>query len=198
METSHYLYKHYDKNNNLLYVGITKNLKIRTQTHKKLSRWSKLSVRMTSDKFTDKDSCYSAEEIAIKTEKPIFNIIFNNDYPAREIGFRRQRSIALAMLMPNTDFLYHIYALGILEYQQSKYSNYINFCFHIIDELNLNNVEYKRVIRQNLVNQRRLGERLKIKGLFDTKTTLTGELESTEPSKPQDSRLWLKLFGKRT
>jgi len=102
------------------------------------------------------------------------------------------------MLMPNTDFLYHIYALGILEYQQSKYSNYINFCFHIIDELNLNNVEYKRVIRQNLVNQRRLGERLKIKGLFDTKTTLTGELESTEPSKPQDSRLWLKLFGKRT
>ena len=98
MAIAHFLYRHYDGNNNLLYVGITNDLTRRTREHRAYSRWIKLSVSITSTSFDDRDDCYSAEERAIKNENPIFNIAFNNNYPARELGFRKNRAIALSML----------------------------------------------------------------------------------------------------
>jgi predicted GIY-YIG superfamily endonuclease len=257
MTTAHFLYRHYDKDDNLLYVGITNDLTRRTRQHRAYSRWIKLSVSITNTSFDDRDDCYSAEERAIKNENPIFNIAFNNNYPARELGFRKNRAIALALLMPNTDFLYHIYTQGILDYRQSENATYVNFCFHIIETFNITDAEYKRAVKWKLEQQKRLGYKLKIPGLFKAmfmdqehqqpvdsinpirqvtthevslvdknseliealraqiellKDQVSQEREHSahwrnqatmllthqpEPSKPQDSRLWLKLFGRR-
>jgi len=195
MTMAHFLYRHYDKNNNLLYVGITSDLNRRTKEHRSYSRWIKLSVSVTSTLFNDRDDCYSAEERAIKDENPIFNIAFNNNYPAREIGFRKNRAIALSMLMPNTDFLYHIYTQGILDYRQSENATYVSFCFHIIETFNITDAEYKRAVKWKLEQQKRLGYKLKIQGLFKIKTDL--EREQEQVSDKTESPLWKKLFGSR-
>ena len=62
----HYLYRHYDANNNLLYIGITKDIAVRTNEHKRTSRWIKLSSRIEVEKHKGTYAAAHAEERAIK------------------------------------------------------------------------------------------------------------------------------------
>jgi len=71
---STHLYRHYDANGTLLYVGISKNAVYRFQAHKKSSAWARGSVRMTIEMFPDRLSASIAELEAIKCEKPLHNV----------------------------------------------------------------------------------------------------------------------------
>ena len=136
----HYLYRHYDANNNLLYIGITKDIAVRTNEHKRTSRWIKLSSRIELENHKGTYAAAHAEERAIKKERPIYNITFNNDYPAREISFRRDRSVALALLSPATDFIMACIGHNMLVLPTSLLK--VQLALYVIKKMKINSSGY--------------------------------------------------------
>lgn len=68
------LYRFYDANDNLLYVGITSQLPMRWKTHDKLKPWWREVVRATVEHFDTREDALAAEATAIKAEKPRYNV----------------------------------------------------------------------------------------------------------------------------
>ncbi|MDB4461363.1 GIY-YIG nuclease family protein [bacterium] len=68
------LYRHYDKEDNLLYVGISLSSLVRWQQHNNNSHWAKDSVTMTTEWFDTRELALDAERTAIRSEKPLHNI----------------------------------------------------------------------------------------------------------------------------
>ncbi len=77
------MYRHYDKEGNLLYVGISSNHLQRLTTHKQISGWFKLIARIEIQHFKTREEARWAEHIAIKTEFPIFNKQQNDGTPPK-------------------------------------------------------------------------------------------------------------------
>lgn len=68
------LYRLYDKNETLLYVGITSELRRRYQQHAESKAWwSKVAVR-DAEWLPSRTQALRAEGIAIRREKPKFNV----------------------------------------------------------------------------------------------------------------------------
>ncbi len=71
------LYRFYNEEEQLLYVGVSKSTIQRLFTHQKLSDWYILVRFVVVDNYADRKSALAAERDAIKTEKPFFNIQHN-------------------------------------------------------------------------------------------------------------------------
>lgn len=71
------LYRYFDAENRLLYIGISSNYQARAATHSKNSAWESLAVRVELERFADRESVLAAEKRAIQTEQPIHNKIHN-------------------------------------------------------------------------------------------------------------------------
>lgn len=72
------LYRWYDKEGNLLYVGISISAISRASQHKSSSDWYKEARYMTIEKCKNRHFALKKEMRAIKTEKPIWNISGNH------------------------------------------------------------------------------------------------------------------------
>jgi hypothetical protein len=68
----HFLYRHFDKDGALLYVGVTNNLKVRLRTHRR-SPWFADIAKTTTESFPSRKAAGKAEAKAILTEKPRYN-----------------------------------------------------------------------------------------------------------------------------
>ena len=68
------LYRHYDKDNNLLYVGISLNPVIRLMQHRVGSGWYEDIQNITIERFDTEQQARDAERDAIQTENPKYNI----------------------------------------------------------------------------------------------------------------------------
>jgi len=68
------LYRHFDKDCNLLYVGASLNVVSRLIGHKQQSHWFEQIVRIEIEKFSTRKDSFIAERKAIKDEKPLHNI----------------------------------------------------------------------------------------------------------------------------
>jgi hypothetical protein len=68
------LYRYFDENDRLLYVGITKNQFSRLQSHAMSAKWFGLIHKATFRHFTSRHDVKRAELKAIATENPLFNI----------------------------------------------------------------------------------------------------------------------------
>lgn len=68
------LYRYFDENDRLLYVGITKNQFQRLQGHATSAKWFGLIHKATFEHFTSRNDVKLAELAAITSEKPMFNI----------------------------------------------------------------------------------------------------------------------------
>jgi len=77
------LYRHFDNENALLYVGISLSTFKRLSQHKDHSQWFNKVSRVTIEHFPTREEAIAAEKKAIKTEDPKFNIA--NKKTAREI-----------------------------------------------------------------------------------------------------------------
>jgi predicted GIY-YIG superfamily endonuclease len=73
------LYRFYDQNDQLLYVGITKFFEPRLKQHYKNADWFFETARVTLEHYQTRQDVERAESVAIKTEKPIYNIAKNPD-----------------------------------------------------------------------------------------------------------------------
>ena len=69
-----YLYRHYDGNDNLLYVGISLSPRHRTKSHKKESHWFDDVRKIIIEKHESRFDAKKSEFQAIQKEKPKYNI----------------------------------------------------------------------------------------------------------------------------
>ena len=71
------LYRHFDADGQLLYVGISYRMPGRTNEHARRSSWFAKVARTTTETFPNKRAAMDAELRAIKTERPIYNRMGN-------------------------------------------------------------------------------------------------------------------------
>lgn len=69
----HELYRFYDANGDLLYVGITGSVQIRMSQHRRTQPWWDLVATMTVQRFDSRRDSEIAERVAIRDEDPMFN-----------------------------------------------------------------------------------------------------------------------------
>jgi len=69
------LYRCFDAEGQLLYVGITKSPKKRQSEHRRGSVWYPQMADMTVEWFDDEDGARSAESAAIRSEGALYNVI---------------------------------------------------------------------------------------------------------------------------
>jgi predicted GIY-YIG superfamily endonuclease len=73
-----YLYRLFDQDERLLYVGVTQDLFRRWKEHSKQKDWWKQVFKFTQECYPDRASVEAAERDAIKSECPMYNIAHAN------------------------------------------------------------------------------------------------------------------------
>jgi hypothetical protein len=69
------LYRHFDKDGHLLYVGVSLHTVIRLRGHRAVSGWFDDIARIEIERFSSRREALKAERRAIKKEKPPHNRI---------------------------------------------------------------------------------------------------------------------------
>ena len=72
-----YLYRYFNKDHTLLYVGISLSLIRRRYQHSRDSKWYDEFTYMTKENYETAIEAANAERIAIEKEKPLYNILHN-------------------------------------------------------------------------------------------------------------------------
>ena len=91
------LYRHFDKDGRLLYVGISLNSVSRLSQHKNVSRWYDQIVRIEIERFPSRKEALEAEAKAINEENPVHNtaidgrVCWDDEYEAQ-----RQKLVRMA------------------------------------------------------------------------------------------------------
>jgi predicted GIY-YIG superfamily endonuclease len=85
------LYRFFDAEDRLLYVGITCHLPRRLSEHQR-KRWTDDAARVELERFTTREEALAAERAAIQTEHPSVNrkLVVKRG-PRRRAGYRRRR-----------------------------------------------------------------------------------------------------------
>lgn len=92
------LYRYFDSDGILLYVGISKNALVRLYQRRK-AKWLNRVVKITMETFSNRSSALRAERNAIRNENPKYNVIhsrikrFNGkDYNKSALGIYLQKN----------------------------------------------------------------------------------------------------------
>lgn len=93
------LYRWYDAQDRLIYVGISGSLGRRQDSHAKRSSWEQFAVRSIIERYPTREDAEYGERIAIVREHPIFNHVHNDTPEAR------QRLVAYLIEHGRTDLL---------------------------------------------------------------------------------------------
>ena len=73
----HQLYRYYDEDDLLLYVGITSNTEARHRSHAKDKHWMHWSARSEYVVYDSREQLVEAERQTIFDEKPLYNVVHN-------------------------------------------------------------------------------------------------------------------------
>ncbi|MGY6251143.1 hypothetical protein ACXIUS_26985 [Bosea thiooxidans] len=96
------LYRHWDEEDNLLYVGISLSAVARLSDHMANSQWASDIAKVTVEYYASRPDALAAEQKAIETEAPAYNVIYNRPHPPAQYGgpdaypgrvFKRKRQI---------------------------------------------------------------------------------------------------------
>lgn len=79
-----YVYRHWDSERNLLYVGVASKPSRREQQHLKSSPWMVFHAETTLERFDVRTEAEAAEAAAILSERPLFNVAGNESTDARK------------------------------------------------------------------------------------------------------------------
>lgn len=84
----YFLYRQFDRDDNLLYVGMSMNVFKRTKGHQSSSYWFNSVKKITIEGFITKEDALIAEKKAIILERPRFNVMNNayRKYIENELG----------------------------------------------------------------------------------------------------------------
>jgi hypothetical protein len=78
------LYRWYDAEGVLLYIGITDQLSARHRSHAKKSSWSDFAASSTVERFPTREAALDGERLAIQEERPLFNHVHNDAPDAQQ------------------------------------------------------------------------------------------------------------------
>jgi hypothetical protein len=81
------LYRHFNSEGQLLYVGISNSALVRLGAHKANAHWFDSITKVTIEKCTDREDALTKEAKAIQIEHPLFNKMHNTakcSYPSKE------------------------------------------------------------------------------------------------------------------
>lgn len=93
METTT-LYRYFDSDDVLLYVGISLNAILRLAQHSYSgAEWTARIARSTFNHFSTRSEALAAEKAAIKNEKPLFNVVHNKPIKEKKEPAKRDRAI---------------------------------------------------------------------------------------------------------
>jgi|TARA_R100000084_G_scaffold88954_1_gene42999 hypothetical protein len=82
------LYRAYDDNEKLLYVGQSTSVMSRLKHHIKSSEWSGMVSNITLQRFKNERQLFRAELKAIQEEKPVYNRSHNRTYRQKIVELR--------------------------------------------------------------------------------------------------------------
>lgn len=100
------LYRHWDEEDNLLYVGISLSAVARLSDHMANSQWASDIAKVTVEYYGSRPAALAAEQKAIETEAPAYNVIYNRPHPPLQDSgpdvypgrvFKRRRQIPEAI-----------------------------------------------------------------------------------------------------
>lgn len=83
------LYRFFSIDDQLLYIGITKNGQTRWDQHTSSKEWWPLVDHVTTEHFPNRDAALDAEKAAIQNDGPLFNVVHNGEKPSKR---RRRKS----------------------------------------------------------------------------------------------------------
>src|SRR5580765_5931981 len=79
---SHCLYRHYARNGELLYVGISRNGVGRQNQHLKNAEWwAEIGHIAIGERFATRKAAEEAEQWAIRRERPKYNVVHTKPPP---------------------------------------------------------------------------------------------------------------------
>ena len=78
---SHHLYRHFDADGTLLYIGTSLSAISRLGGHLHSSEWFPSIASVSVQRFDSKAVALNAEREAIRTEHPLHNVMFTNRAP---------------------------------------------------------------------------------------------------------------------
>jgi excinuclease UvrABC nuclease subunit len=73
----HVVYRMYDEDGRLLYIGVTCSMKRRLYAHRKATPWFHEIACLTSVPFEHRRAAFEAEAAAIRAEQPLYNVLCN-------------------------------------------------------------------------------------------------------------------------
>ena len=79
-----YLYRHFNAAGELLYVGVSLSAVARLSCHSRTSPWYPMIARVTVEPFRSRRAALEAEQVAIRTERPRYNVTYNCNAWERE------------------------------------------------------------------------------------------------------------------
>lgn len=77
----HFVYRAYDADGRLIYIGATSELMNRWDQHEALSWWYEMAAWVEAEPYPTRDAAFAAEMVAIQEEQPAFNIRHTTDGP---------------------------------------------------------------------------------------------------------------------
>lgn len=84
-----YLYRAFDRNNRLLYVGISGKWSERLHQHERESKWMERTDYVKIERFDTRDEVAEAEKRAVVDEKPIYNKQYNQEWESPQNHFQK-------------------------------------------------------------------------------------------------------------
>lgn len=89
---SYVVYRYFDNEGLLLYVGQTKEFFNRLHAHERNSSWFTIVASVTLERFETESEMKAAELVAIQTENPIYNKADNPNYESPQDHFQKIKS----------------------------------------------------------------------------------------------------------
>jgi hypothetical protein len=82
-----FLYRHYDADGVLLYVGMADQPEVRERQHDYMSVWHRFSAHMSTAEHPTRKAALVAEQAAIKSERPLFNLACADDAEGQAVEY---------------------------------------------------------------------------------------------------------------
>lgn len=127
IDKPHHLYRHFNKDGVLLYVGISLNAITRLMAHRDNCHWWNEIASITIESFPDRNSVRDAERMAIYNEKPLHNIKLKAWEPEKEkikpeiLGALNDQVYFITMLNPLVNLDKACELLGRMNRKTLKY-----------------------------------------------------------------------------
>lgn len=96
------LYRHYDAQNNLIYIGVSLSALNRLGQHQQNSHWFSQIKKVEIETFSSRSEALIAEERAIKTENPLYNKTHNKNVtngPSKNRKAKKNAAVSCAQTL---------------------------------------------------------------------------------------------------